>query len=127
MAIIGWRRLHGWSPRLARGLIVGHLAGAAVAATAVDRDLTNVGQQALPDAVPALRSGRHLIFVRYTPDHLPHDEWVYNGADPGGQRLLWARARTTADDRTVVRDYPGRQCWLLTVGRHDIDPHPYAP
>ena len=127
LTVLGWRRLHGWSPRLSRGLVVGYAVGATVAAAAVGRGLTNVGQQALPEAVPALRTGRHLVFVRYAPDHLPHDEWVYDGADPAGQRLLWVRSRTPADDRAVVRDYPGRRCWRMTVGRHDFGVDPYVP
>ena len=127
LVTLGWRRLHGWSPRLARALVIGYAVGAAVSAAGVDRNLTNVGQQALPEAVPALRQGRHLIFVRYAADHLPHDEWVYDGADPASQPLLWVRSRNSSADRAVVRDYPGRQVWLLTVGRHDIAPARYAP
>ncbi len=124
---IGWRRLHGWSPRLGRGLVVGYAVGAAVAAAGVDRDLGTIGHAGLVDAVPGLRDGRQLVFVRYAADHEPHNEWAYDGADPAGQRVLWVRWRGAAADRAVVRDYPGRTAWVVTVGRTDVVPQRYVP
>jgi hypothetical protein len=128
LVIVGWRRLHAASPRLARGVLLGYAVGAALTMAAIDRDVgRRVGHRALPDLLPALRTGRHLIFVRYTPDHRSHDEWVYNGADLQSQPLLWAHDAGPAADRAVVRDYPGRQVWLLTMGLHDLSAEPYRP
>ena len=63
------------------------------------------------------KPGRHLVLVRYGPDHRPDDEWVYNDADPSGARIVWARD----DDATGVAAeqvrtaYPGRTVWHLLV------------
>ena len=39
------------------------------------------------------KPGRHLVLVRYAPEHSPHEEWVYNRANLDGSRILWARSR----------------------------------
>ena len=35
--------------------------------------------------------GRQVLFVQYSPDHDTYLEWVYNGADIDGSKLIWAR------------------------------------
>jgi len=41
----------------------------------------------------SLRSSgtRHLIIVRYSDNHSPHNEWVYSDADIDASPLVWAR------------------------------------
>jgi hypothetical protein len=34
--------------------------------------------------------GRHLLLVRYSPEHDPGGSWVANGADIDGSKLVWA-------------------------------------
>lgn len=60
--------------------------------------------------------GRHLVFVRYPPDHSPHEEWVYNGAELGEQTVLWARDLGAEQNARLVREAPQareRALWRL--------------
>jgi hypothetical protein len=40
--------------------------------------------------------GKHLVFVKYSPDHCFCEEWVFNGADIASQRIVYARPYTYA-------------------------------
>ena len=57
--------------------------------------------------------GRHLVFVRYKPNHFIADEWVYNGADIDGARVVWARDMGTERNEELVRYFKDRHAWLL--------------
>jgi hypothetical protein len=57
--------------------------------------------------------GKLLVFVRYTPQHIFQDEWVYNGADIDGSRIVWARDLGAEENPKLQRYYPHRSSWLL--------------
>jgi hypothetical protein len=57
--------------------------------------------------------GKLLVFVRYYPQHIFQDEWVYNAADIDGARVVWARDLGEAEDEKLRRYYPDRAVWLL--------------
>ena len=57
--------------------------------------------------------GKHLVFVRYWPQHIFQQEWVYNAADIDGARIVWARDLGTAEDEKLRHYYPDRTVWLL--------------
>jgi hypothetical protein len=57
--------------------------------------------------------GNHLVLVRYSPDHEPGDEWVYNGADIDGSRVIWAREMNPADNENLMRHYKDRDVYLV--------------
>lgn len=63
--------------------------------------------------------GRHLVFVHYDPDYTIHDEWVYNGADLAGSRILFAHDLGAAKNSRLIADSPGRAIWLLHVGQKE--------
>jgi len=56
--------------------------------------------------------GQQLVLVRYTPDHDPLREWVYNGADIDGSKVVWAREMENADNLELFRYYRDRKVWL---------------
>jgi hypothetical protein len=61
------------------------------------------------------QGGRHLILVRYSPDHLGggDDECVYNSADIDASQIVWARDMGEAKNRELIDYYRGsRKIWL---------------
>jgi hypothetical protein len=57
--------------------------------------------------------GKQLVFVRYWPSHIFQDEWVYNAADIGNARVVWARDLGAEEDEKLRHYYPDRTAWLL--------------
>jgi hypothetical protein len=61
----------------------------------------------------AQETGQQLVFVRYWPQHIFQDEWVYNEADIDHSRVVWARDLGAAENDKLVRYYRGRTVWTL--------------
>jgi hypothetical protein len=57
--------------------------------------------------------GRHLVIVRYKPDHEVLEEWVYNEADIDGSKVVWARDMGTAKNKELIDYYKDRRMWLV--------------
>ncbi len=57
--------------------------------------------------------GKQLVFVRYWPNHIFQDEWVYNAADIDSSRIVWARDLGSTENEKLHRYYPDRTIWLL--------------
>jgi hypothetical protein len=123
--VIGWQRLRASSPLAARAIAVGFLVGAGMAdAQSIHRNRLYVEQQRFVDSAPVLQSGRHLIFVRYSPLHAFNDEYVFNRADLDTSPLIWARSFGPESDLPVAQRFGGRQVWLLNVaGKMDLQPY----
>jgi hypothetical protein len=61
------------------------------------------------------RPGKHLVVVHYEPWHDPDQEWVYNGADIDGSRIVWAQSLNPSADRELIRYFRDREIWLLNA------------
>jgi hypothetical protein len=72
--------------------------------------------------------GKHLALVRYKPDHEPYDEWVYNGADIDGSRVIWARDMDPQSNQELIRYYGDRDVWLVQpdVDHGKLTPYPMS-
>jgi hypothetical protein len=73
------------------------------------------------------RNGRQVLFVQYSPDHDTNLEWVYNGADIDGSKLIWARDLGPEQDKQLIDYYPGRHFWILNADLQHPEPVPYEP
>ena len=71
------------------------------------------------------QGGRHLVIVRYAPDHDPLDDWVFNHADIDGSSIVWARDMGEAGNRELLDYYKDRQVWLLEPDAPEPAPVPY--
>jgi len=79
--------------------------------------------------------GPVLVFVRYWPQHIFQDEWVYNEADLDRSRVVWARDLGDTENRKLRQYYPSRSVWLLEPDARppklapydEVKPEPAAP
>ena len=71
--------------------------------------------------------GKHLIIVRYTDDHNIHDEWVFNGADIDGAKVLWARELNAEQNAKLFAYFRDRQIWLVEPDTDNTELKPYTP
>lgn len=56
---------------------------------------------------------KHLVFVRYGPQHDVHREWVYNLSDMEEAPIIWAREMTPAENMALREYYSDRQAWIV--------------
>jgi hypothetical protein len=71
--------------------------------------------------------GKHLIVVRYSDDHNIHDEWVYNGADIDGSKVIWARELDSEQNGKLFAYFKDRHIWLVEPDTDNTEIKPYAP
>ena len=71
--------------------------------------------------------GKHLIVVRYSDDHNIHDEWVYNGADIDGSRIIWARELDADQNAKLFSYFKDRHIWLVEPDVDNTEIKPYTP
>ncbi len=67
--------------------------------------------------------GQHLVVVRYAPGHNPSQEWVYNGADIDGSKIVWARE--VGDNSDLLSYFATRNKWLLNADDYPRRVVPY--
>ena len=73
------------------------------------------------------RPGKQLVIVSYLPSHNPDQEWVYNGADIDGSKVVWARSIGPKQDAELAKYFTGREIWRLTADFYPARVLPYVP
>lgn len=68
---------------------------------------------------------RHLIIVRYWPEHNIHQEWVYNEANIEAAKIVWARSMHSRADRQLAAHFADRRIWLLSADEEPPQLVPY--
>lgn len=127
LVVQGLRHLRLWRPRTRPvGLTMARLLPLAAALMIIARMVytdNDPWPQLRADMLARLKAeeGRHLVIVRYGPQHSPLNEWVYNEADIDNAKVVWAREMDSERQRRLLDYYRDRKVWLLDV---DYD---YAP
>jgi hypothetical protein len=71
--------------------------------------------------------GKLLVFVRYWPQHIFQEEWVYNEADIDRARVVWARDLGDSENGKLMRYYPDRAVLLLEPDARPVRLGPWKP
>src|SRR5262249_30104547 len=72
--------------------------------------------------------GKHLVVVRYVNDDISvHDEWVFNGADIDGSKIVWARELSSEQNQKLFDYFKNRKVWLATTDDNHLVLEPYSP
>jgi hypothetical protein len=113
VSVTSLQRLSAWNADAARLIVYLCLAhflffyARSFAAHALPSPRDAVNQQLL------LAPGQQLVFVRYWPNHIFQNEWVYNAAAIDQARVVWARDLGASENEKLRRYYPNRTAWLL--------------
>jgi hypothetical protein len=64
------------------------------------------------------RPRKQLVLVRYSLNHSPDQEWVYNRASIDAAKVVWAREMDSESNRRLLAYFNDREAWLLEADVH---------
>jgi hypothetical protein len=71
--------------------------------------------------------GKQLAIVRYSNDHDPANEWVYNEADINGSKVVWARDMGPVNNRELLDYFSDREVWVVQPDGHSGSVRRFRP
>lgn len=63
---------------------------------------------------------KDLIFVKYSPMHNPHVEWVFNRADIDSAEVVWAHDLGIKENEKLIKYFAERKVWLMDASTDPI-------
>ncbi len=69
-------------------------------------------------------AGQQLAIVRYSANHNPLDEWVYNSPEIETSKVIWAREMNPEQTLALLHHYAARHIWLV---QPDLDSPKLSP
>ncbi len=81
-------------------------------------------RRAAVEAEMEQQAGKQLLLVRYSPQHNPLVEWIYNTSDLDNSKVIWAWDMGTAENRELIDYYRDRHVWLV---QPDTEPAAVSP
>ena len=69
--------------------------------------------------------GSQIAIVRYSSEHNPQDEWVYNAADIDHSKVIWAREMDPTSNQELFQYYRDRKVWLVQPDTQPVSVSPY--
>jgi hypothetical protein len=73
--------------------------------------------RAVASAALRPQPGKHLVLVRYAPEHDNDKEWVFNSANIDASPIIWARDMGPDRNRELMENYRDRTVWLWEPDR----------
>jgi hypothetical protein len=125
LAVYGIRYIGVWRRRTRQGLSISRTAAMFIPAALVIingiaffaewRSHTEHWYSARQQLSEALQfmPGKHLVLVRYSPSHIPLEEWVHNRADIDRAKVVWARDDANRAEADLQGYFADRAFWLL--------------
>ena len=83
-----------------------------------ERARVQAGMENLPN--------QQLVIVRYSSQHNPLNEWVYNDPDIDHSKVVWARDMGSAHNLELLHYYPSRTVWMVEPDSIPAVVSPYA-
>ncbi|CCH53483.1 hypothetical protein BN8_02581 [Fibrisoma limi BUZ 3] len=121
-----WQRpaFHGWQLWSRRLVLAILLASVPVLLIETGRQAFSQPRQAIRQRLAhetqlADAGGRHIVLVKYGPNHPVASEWVFNQALIDSQPVIWAVDKGAIQNQALLRYYPDRTVWQL---RPEDDP-----
>jgi hypothetical protein len=66
------------------------------------------------------QAGKHVVLVKYGPEHFGDLEWVYNKADIDQAKVVWAHDMDRKENCMLVDYFKDRVIWSLNIERDDV-------